>query len=122
MIEKEIERSIQQFETRIKPMGFTIDQYLQAVQKTPQDFRKEFMVESKQRVLNSLVLDSIVQAESITASPEELDAEVSSWNMKGIQTVADVIKTHPGFQMEVLTAAVTEKKALKLVLDQAKTK
>jgi trigger factor len=82
LIDAELDRMLAQLESDVSRMGLNKEQYLQAIQKTEDDIKKEWRDDGKKRAIMNLVLPNIAKAEKIV--PEK-DA---------IQKEADHIKEH----------------------------
>ena len=73
MIETEIDNMVKDIETRLSYQGIKLDQYLQMMGKTMEDFRKENEEQAKTSVKTRLTLEAIIKAENIEASEEEIN-------------------------------------------------
>ena len=72
MIETETDNMIRDIEQRLMYQGLNLTQYLQMMQKTEADMRKEFEEQATQTVKTKLVLEAIIKAEKIEASEDEI--------------------------------------------------
>ncbi|WP_279069871.1 trigger factor [Faecalicoccus pleomorphus] len=75
MIANEIDRMYRNFENQMVQSGFTAKQYLEASGQSEEDIRNMMKPEAEKSVKTSLVLETIVKAEAIEASDEEVEAE-----------------------------------------------
>ena len=75
MVETETDNMIRDIEQRLMYQGLNLTQYLQMMQKTEADMRKEFEEQATQTVKTKLVLEAIIKAEKIEASEDEIKAK-----------------------------------------------
>ena len=73
MIELEIDNMMRDMETRLSYQGLKLSQYLQMMNKTEEDVRSNFKNQAEESVKSRLVLEAIVKAENIEATPEEIN-------------------------------------------------
>lgn len=73
MIELEIDNMMRDMETRLSYQGLKLSQYLQMMNKTEEDVRSNFRKQAEDSVKSRLVLEAIVKAENIEATPEEIN-------------------------------------------------
>ncbi|MBI3634063.1 MAG: hypothetical protein HY228_00380 [Candidatus Yonathbacteria bacterium] len=76
LIEGELDHMLFRFRQDIEQMGMKSDDYLTAIKKTEEDFRKEWAVDAEKRVKVQIALGKIASAEKIEVPKDELDAEV----------------------------------------------
>jgi len=76
MVETEIDNMVKDMETRLSYQGVRLEQYLQMVGKSMEDFKKEHEENAKTSVKTRLTLEAIVKAENLEASEEEVNKKV----------------------------------------------
>ena len=76
MIETELDNMVKDMEARLSYQGIKLDQYLQMVGKTMEEFRKENEETAKTSVKTRLTLEAIVKAENIEASEEDVNKKI----------------------------------------------
>ena len=76
MIETEINKMIEETDTRLSYQGLRLSQYLQYIGKTEKDFRKEHEKEAIENIKSRLVLEFISQDANITASDEDVNKKL----------------------------------------------
>ena len=76
MIEMEIDNMVRDMETRLSYQGLNLQQYLQIMGKTEEDIRSNFKEQAEKSVKSRLVLEAIVKAEKIEATPDEVTDKV----------------------------------------------
>lgn len=87
MIDSRIDELVQDFEYRISQQGLKLEQYLQYMGMTAEQFRVQFTEQAEKQVKMRLAMEAIVAKEKIEATEEEFEAEA--------QRIADA------YQMEV---------------------
>lgn len=78
MVEDEIDRMAQDLDHQLRYQGLSLEQYLKFVDKDAAAFREELREEATKKVVTRLVLMSIVEAEKIEVSDEELEEELKN--------------------------------------------
>ena len=76
MVEVEIDNMMKDMETRLSYQGLNLQQYLQIMGKTEEDIRSNFKEQAEKSVKSRLVLEAIVKAEKIEATPEEITEKI----------------------------------------------
>ena len=77
MIESEIDKMVQDFSYRLMYQGIKLEEYLQYMHTSMEQFRSQFKASATERVMSTLVIEKIVRTEKIKAEPEEIDAKVA---------------------------------------------
>ena len=67
---------VMDMETRLSYQGLNLQQYLQIMGKTEEDIRANFKEQAEKSVKSRLVLEAIVKAEKIEATPDEVTDKV----------------------------------------------
>ena len=120
MIETEIDNMVRDIETRLSYQGMRLDQYLQMMGKTMEDFRKENEEQAKNAVKTRLTLEAIVNAEKI----EPLEAEVNE-KLKEMAEMygrkEDELKENEQF-MTYIKDSLKGEAVIKFIIDNAKIK
>ena len=120
MIETEIDNMVKDIETRLSYQGMQLDQYLQMMGKTMEDFRKEYEEQAKTSVKTRLTLEAIINAENIEASEEDIN--------KKLKEMAEVygkkeeeLKENEQF-MTYIKDSLKNEAVVKYIIDNAKIK
>ena len=90
LVDQEVEVMHDEFRATIARQGITEEAYLKAIEKTDADLHAEFQPGAEKRVRTLLVLSQIAEAEDVTISDAEVEAEVA----RGREQYAD----KPGLQ------------------------
>ena len=120
MVETELDNMIKDMETRMSYQGIRMEQYLQMMGKTMEEFRKENEEQAKTSVKTRLTLEAIVKAENIEASEEEVNAKVEEMSAMYGKT-AEELKANEQFVTYVKDSLKNEA-VIKFLLDNAKIK
>ena len=76
MIETEIDNMVRDIETRLSYQGMQLEQYLQMIGKSMEDFKKEYEEQAKTSVKTRLTLEAIIKEENIEASEEDVNKKL----------------------------------------------
>jgi trigger factor len=79
MIDAELDVMVKEFERRLRSQGMTLDIYFQFSGQNEDVLKEQMKEDAVKRVRNNLVLEAIAAAENITASDEEVDAELEKY-------------------------------------------
>ena len=77
MIEREIDGLVQKFEYQLMYQGLKLQDYLDFIKTTKEEFRKNYEEQAKKNVLNQLIISQIIKDEKIEATDEEVEAKVA---------------------------------------------
>ena len=122
MVDDEIDRMAQELDQQLRYQGLGLEQYLQYMQKEMKDFREELREEAEKKVKTRLVLMSIVEAEKVEASKEEVEAELEKM-AKAYQMEVEKVKEAIGVEnLTFLQKDVQLNKVIDLLYDKAKVK
>ena len=78
MIEDDVHRQMDNFLAGMQNQGISTDMYYQLTGTSADDLHKQFEEGAEKRVKTNLVLESIVKAEKIEPSEDEINAEIKS--------------------------------------------
>ena len=76
MIETEVENMIKDIETRLSYQGLKLEQYLQMLNKTEDEMKKEYEPQALEAVKTRLMIEAVIKAEKIEANIEEIDEKI----------------------------------------------
>ena len=112
MIESEEDQMLREYEMRLAQQGMNLKTFLQYTGQTEEQMRAMYKDPARQRVLSRLVLEAVAKAEEITASDEDVDAEINrlaeSYGMK-----AEDIRAR--LPLEDLTGDIVRQKAMEFL-------
>lgn len=98
MIDYEVEKMMHEFENNITMSGMKFDDYLKSIEKTRDDYKKEWLEPATQRAQTQLLLNHIAAQESIDPSDEEVQVEV--------EKIMEQYKDQPGIDENNVRAYV----------------
>lgn len=107
---------VQDYAYRLQMQGIDLNTYLQYLGQTMDEFKAQFMDGAKHQVKVKLALDAIVKAESIEATEEEIENEVTKL-AEQYSMEADQIKA--AVPAEQLSADIVTRKAVDFVVENA---
>jgi len=120
MIETQIDNMEQDVSQRLSYQGMKLDQYLQMIGKTKQEFRDEYREQAEKQVRRNLVLEAIMKDANIEVTEEEIGEKIKEMaNIYG-QKEEDV-KNNPQLIKYVEGTLKTEK-TIHFIVDNAKIK
>lgn len=120
MVEDEIDRMAQELDHQLRYQGLSLEQYLQFMQKEAKDFREELREDAAKKVGIRLVLMSIVEAEQVEVSEEELESELKDM-AAAYNTDTEQVKSMIGEEgMPFFKKDIQLKKVIELLYEKAK--
>lgn len=122
LIQREIQHMVQEFESNIRRIGYTLDQYLQATGTTIQALEESYVENAKKRVYADLVLSTIADTESIEATDADVLAEIKGWNAPDLQSEKDIQKYLKRINVDAFKFSIRRKLTLDFLVAQAAIK
>ena len=120
MIETQIDNMEQDISTRLSYQGMNLDQYLQMIGKTKQEFRDDYKAEAEKQVKTNLVLEAIMNDAKIEVTEEEIGTKIKEMaEMYGQKE--EEVKNNPQLRKYVEENLKTEK-TIHYIVDNAKVK
>ena len=121
MVEKEVDKMVQNLQQRLQYQGLTLEQYFQFT-GTDEDKMREYMRANAQtKVKVDLVLEAIEKAENIEATEEEIRAKaVEVAKMYAASEVEKMVDLLMQSQQAALRADVITNKTMKLLIENNK--
>lgn len=120
MIETEIDNMVKDVEARLSYQGLKLDQYLHMMNKTEEDFRKEYEEQAQKSVKSRLVLEAIVKDESIEIADEELNEKIKEMATNYGKKEEELMQNEN--LKDYLKNNMKIEKAIKFIVDNAKIK
>ncbi len=78
MIDREVDGLIKNFEYQLMYQGLKLKEYLEFLKVTEADFRKQYEEQAARNVKNQLIISTIIEAEKIEATEEEVDEKIAA--------------------------------------------
>lgn len=76
LVEDEITSMMQEFDQQLRSQGLDLEKYFEYLQKDPAEFRTELRDDAFRKVKTRMIVSAIADAEGITVTPEEIDADI----------------------------------------------
>lgn len=123
MVENQIDTMIQDFDISLQQRGMKLDKYLEYTKMDIAALRNNYRDSALYNVKTDLVLEAIVKAEGLTATPEEMQQEVESMAANYQTTPEEIVKViRETNRFQALQDSVLRKKAAQLIIDSVATK
>ncbi len=120
MIETEIDNMTKEIEQRLSYQGMKLDNYLQMIGKTKEEFRKEYEKQARTSVKNRLVLEAIIKEEKIEADDDKIQEKVKQMaEMYGQKE--EQLKENEGF-INYIKESLKNEKVVEFIVENAKIK
>ena len=110
MIENQIDRMVQEMEYRLSYQGLKLDDYLKYMNKTMDDFRKDYKEQATELVKSQLVIEAIIEKEEIKATDEDVEARVEEMAKAQGKPAPDVKKNMQARQLDYIKNEIVIKK------------
>jgi len=120
MIDREIERLIYDFALNLRLRGIDLNEYLEAVKLTPEEFKNKFQDRAIENIKTSLILEKIAKLENITVSEEELDQELQKYAERANKSLAEYKKGLKEENIEYIKDRLLTDKIFKFLIENAK--
>lgn len=124
MVNNAIDEQIRSMDNNMRSQGLQLEQYLQMLGQSLEDFKNSMRPDAEKEVLKSLVLEAIVEAEKFEISDDEVEAyarEMSERYFKGDEDKQEeMIKTMMESNKDLMKSDLERKKAVELLVDNAK--
>lgn len=120
MVEDEIDRMAQDLDHQLRYQGLSLEQYLQFMQKDAKEFREELREDATKKVSTRMVLMSIVEAEKVDVTEEELEEELANMAAAYKMDTAQVKEMIGADNMKFFKKDIQLKKVIDMLYDQAK--
>ena len=120
MIETEIDNIEKDAQTRLQYQGMNLENYLQMIGKTKEEFRKENEQQAKISVKTRLILEEIIKEEKIEPEEEAINTKVTEM-ADTYGKSAEELKQNEQF-MNYIKNFIVNEKVVKFLVDNAKIK
>ncbi len=120
MVELEIDNMEQEMNSRLSYQGITLDQYLQMLGKTKEDYRKESEEPAKESLKMRLVLEAVCKEAKIEVEEKEIESKITELATSYGRKEED-LKNNENL-IEHIKENIKSEKAINLIIDNAKVK
>jgi len=76
LLEREIDHMVEERVARLRRLGFTLEGYLEMVEKSEEEWREELRPQAEERLKRSLVLGKVAELEGIEVEEAEIEEEI----------------------------------------------
>ena len=115
MIENQIDRMVQEMEYRLSYQGLKLADYLRYMDKSMQDFRKDYTEQATEYVKSQLVIETIIEREEIVATDEEVEKRVEEMAKAQGKAGPDIKKNMGARQLDYIKNDIIIKKFFDLL-------
>jgi len=116
LVESELDTQMERFAYQLQMSGYSMEQYAQMMGGDVSTMRNAFRPQAEKQAKISVTLEKIVEAEGITVTDEEIEAEFEALAK---QYELEVSKIKEMVPMDELTASLTTRKATKVITETA---
>lgn len=120
MIELEIDNMVKDMEQRMSYQGLKLDQYLKMLNKTEEEFRKEFEPQAIEAIKSRLTLEAIVAKEGIKASEEEVTEKIKEMAKNYGRKEEELLENEN--VKKYIEQGIVSEKAIDLLIENSKEK
>ena len=116
LVEAELDSQMERFAYQLQMSGYSMEQYAQMMGGDVSTMRNAFRPQAEKQAKINVTMEKIIEVEGITASEEEIAAE---YEALAKQYELEVEKVKEMVPAEELTASITNRKAVKVIVDSA---
>ncbi len=120
MVESQIDYHIKQFEYQLMYQGLKLDDYLKYTDQKIENIKEQYREQAENTVKTQLVLEAVMKAENMDATPEEIDAELQKTADKMKKSLEEYKKTVPEKTIENIETRVAFDKTIDFLVSNAK--
>lgn len=118
MIDEEVEKMVEEMNANLSYQGLNIDQYLQYMGITLEDYKKEMRAQAEKRIKLNLGLEAVAKEEKVEISDEEIDAKIKELSAQyGAGDDESLLKNENA--RNYMRQELTHEKTMKIVTDNA---
>ena len=120
MIETQVRQMVEDFAQRLQAQGLSVQQYFQFTGLTAAKLMEDMKPQAVKRIQSRLALEAVVKAENIVASDEDLEKELTEMASMYKMDVEKIKEIMGESEMEAIKKDIAVKKAVELVVSEAK--
>lgn len=103
MIETQIDNQVEDFKARLSYQGMDLEQYLQLIGQTMQEFRNTHRELAEKSVKSQLVMTEIIKKENMQVTQEDLDKKMQEIATKYEKTLEEYKKSISEYELNYIT-------------------
>jgi len=116
LIESELDTQMERFAYQLQMSGYSMEQYAQMMGGDVSTMRNAFRPQAEKQAKISVTLEKIVEAEGLTVTDEEMEAEYAALAEQYQLEIEKIKELVPANEV---TASLTTRKAVKVIVDSA---
>ncbi len=120
MIEMETENMMQDMEQRMSYQGLKVEQYLKMIDKSEEEFKKDYEPQAIASIKSRLALEAVIKAEKIEASEEEIKAKIEEM-AKNYGKKPEELQDNENLK-NYIKQGIESEKAIDFLVENSKTK
>ena len=120
MVEMEIDNMVKDMEQRMSYQGLKLEQYLQMLNKTEEEFRKEYEPQAIDAIKSRLALEAIIKAEKIEASEDEIKEKIEEMAKNYGKKPEELLENEN--IKNYIKQGIENEKAMELLVENSKVK
>ncbi len=119
LVQREVTQLITEFESNVKRIGYTLEQYLKTIDGSIEKLRENYLETAEKRVKADLILAATADQEKIEASEDDLRNEIMGWNEPELSTDSQVTSYLRSIDQERLKYSIRRDKTLDFLVAHA---
>lgn len=119
MIDRQVDYMVRDLEYRLSGSGLDMNTYCQYLGTTVDEMKKNFRPDAEHRVKMQLVIEAIVKAENLSASDEDMQAEIERYAEENGMVTEDLVAKLTEGDKNYFRERATVDKAVRLIADSA---
>lgn len=116
LVDSELDTQMERFAYQLQMSGYSMEEYAKMMGGDLNTMRKAFRPGAEKQAKISVTLEKIVEAEGLTVTDEEIEAEFQSL---AEQYQLELDKVKEMVPMEEITGSLTSRKAIQIIVDSA---
>ncbi len=120
MIELEIDNMVKDMEQRMSYQGLKLEQYLTMLNKTEEEFRKEYEPQAVEAIKSRLALENVIEKEKIEATDDEIKEKVEEM-AKNYGRDAEELQKNENLK-KYIKQGIESEKAIDILMSNSKEK
>ncbi len=122
MLETQQRQQLDQFAQRMQMQGLTFEQYMQFTGQTRESMMEQIKPQAEQTIKSRLCLEAVADAENLTASDEEVEAELQKMADAYKMDLAKVKEIIGESEQKSIRGDIRVQKAIEFITENAKVK
>jgi len=119
LVEDEITSMMQEFDQQLRSQGLDLEKYFEYLQKDVAEFRSELRDDAFRKVKTRMIVSAIAEAEGITVTPEEVEADIDMMAAQYKIEPAKIKEMLGAENLAFLEKDIKMRKAMDFVFDKA---